>query len=570
MRTLSVGTQGRGMAAALTLAEAVVPVLLLIAAFAVRAWAAAPIDFPVTEPSAYYWGVARNLVEGRGLVSDALWTYPAGVPTFPRPAFEMWLPLPALLAALPMALLGTSYESAQLSSVVLGALVAPLAWLLGRGAALARGLSRGRVAMVALGSGLAGAVLPPLLVADVAPESTTPFTVLALTIALLMPTTRETTRPRRATVARITVGLLLGLAYLCRNEAIYLGLAYLIFTLADGRWPLSARLSQLLPTVVAGALTVLPWLVRDLLVLGTPIPGGTLELALMTRNEQLFASAERPTLRAFVDAGLMGMVLRQVAALGRNLADVILFPMGPMGAIGILTLLAAIIGRVPRLFSSSPLKVLVLVGLTIYLVSSLVFPVASAWGTFRHAAGPLLVGLSVVAVLGLDAFVAAVGHRRGWQRSNAWLAPLAALVLTVPLALLQVWLFNAQGTALEDRYGRLAAALETLPQLDDAPRAGDAPGTQAAVMSDHPIWLAEAIRRPVAALPDESPTQVWRLARRLDVPLLVVIDRRGRYPAIIDIRRGECFRPVSGSADRFAGARVVTFDPRSCPPEAPR
>ena len=35
-------------------------------------------------------------VEGRGLVSDALWSYQTPPLVFPRPAFEVWLPLPTL------------------------------------------------------------------------------------------------------------------------------------------------------------------------------------------------------------------------------------------------------------------------------------------------------------------------------------------------------------------------------------------------------------------------------------------------------------------------------------------
>ena len=40
-----------------------------------RAYFAAQIVFPKPEDTAYYVGVARNLLEGRGLVSDALWSY---------------------------------------------------------------------------------------------------------------------------------------------------------------------------------------------------------------------------------------------------------------------------------------------------------------------------------------------------------------------------------------------------------------------------------------------------------------------------------------------------------------
>lgn len=68
----------------------------------------------------------RNLVEGRGLASDALWSYATPPLSLPKPAFEIWIPMASFLAALPMAVLGTSFAAAQVSSVLLGALVAPL------------------------------------------------------------------------------------------------------------------------------------------------------------------------------------------------------------------------------------------------------------------------------------------------------------------------------------------------------------------------------------------------------------------------------------------------------------
>jgi len=78
-------------------------------AVAVRIWAAGTINFPRPEDTAYYVGVARSLVEGHGLTSNAIWSYGTPPLAFPRPAFEVWLPLPSLLAAIPMALLGTTF-----------------------------------------------------------------------------------------------------------------------------------------------------------------------------------------------------------------------------------------------------------------------------------------------------------------------------------------------------------------------------------------------------------------------------------------------------------------------------
>ena len=44
-------------------------------ALVLRIWAASLVTFPIPEDTAYYYGVARNLVEGRGLVSDAVWSF---------------------------------------------------------------------------------------------------------------------------------------------------------------------------------------------------------------------------------------------------------------------------------------------------------------------------------------------------------------------------------------------------------------------------------------------------------------------------------------------------------------
>src|SRR4249920_1525071 len=103
---------------------------IFLVALLIRAWFASQIDFPQLQDAAYYVGVSRNLVEGRGLVSDSIWSYQTPPLVFPRPAFEVWLPLPSVLAAIPMALLGATFASSQVFAVVTGAVVPVLAWRL--------------------------------------------------------------------------------------------------------------------------------------------------------------------------------------------------------------------------------------------------------------------------------------------------------------------------------------------------------------------------------------------------------------------------------------------------------
>src|SRR5207244_6164693 len=118
-----VGPRGRPMSRREALLSAG---LVYVVALVVRAWAATQITFPRPEDVAYYVGVARNLVDGRGLISDAIWSFQTPPLSFPRPAFEVWLPLPSFLMAIPMLILGPTLAAAQVATILIGGLVAVL------------------------------------------------------------------------------------------------------------------------------------------------------------------------------------------------------------------------------------------------------------------------------------------------------------------------------------------------------------------------------------------------------------------------------------------------------------
>ncbi len=171
----------------MTRREAVVSALIVfVIALAVRIVFAGQVVFPKPEDAAYYVDVARNVVQGRGLVSDAIWSFQTPPLEFPRAAFEVWLPLPTLLAAIPMVVLGATFAAAQVASVVVGALVPVLAWRLAADVAGERHLPTGRARTLAIGTGLTTAVYLPLVLHSALPDSTMPFTVLVLTACLLM------------------------------------------------------------------------------------------------------------------------------------------------------------------------------------------------------------------------------------------------------------------------------------------------------------------------------------------------------------------------------------------------
>lgn len=517
----------------------------------VRALFAPQIVFPKPEDSAYYVGVARNLVEGRGLVSDALWSYQTPPLIVPRSAFEVWLPLPTLLAAIPMAFLGPSFASSQVSSVLVGAIVPVLAWRLAADAAEERGFATGRARSLAVGAGLTTAVYLPLILGSTVPDSTMPFTALALGGCLLMTRLVRDPRGARLTDARlIALGVLLGLSAMTRNETIWLALVWVGMAWLATKATTAEKLRLIGVVAVVALVVFTPWAYRDLQTFGSPFPGQAATNALYVTGFDVFAWADPPTLSRYLDQGVGSLAEARVEGTLHNLINVLVVLGLPLSVIGLLGLPWQARGRAIR-----PLLWLTLI---VFWFTSLVFPVATQWGTFLHGAGPVHVLLVLSALLTLDAVIAWVGQRRGWTRPVAWLGPALGVfgALLFSVTLLPTYGSGSVATAhLYAELGRRAAAAGH--PLD---------GTAGPVISNFPIWLAETQRIPTLGLPNEPPNDVLDLARSFPGTHLVVLveAQSPHWPA--DLSNGspgaECFRQVDlgpgppGERDPLAATQV--------------
>ncbi|HEX7495946.1 MAG TPA: hypothetical protein VF349_04885 [Candidatus Limnocylindrales bacterium] len=525
-------------------------------AFAVRAIAAAAVGFPVPEDTAYYAGVARNVVEGRGLISDALWSYQTQPLTVPRAAFEVWMPLPSLLAALPMAVLSAAnwFRAAQVVSVMAGSTLAVLAWRLGADVAGEMHLPVGRARTLAVGAGVVASLLGPLVVYGALPDSTALFAVLALAACLLMARIasgyRSGANAGAANRQLVALGMLIGLAALTRSEAIWLGLAWLAIVWRGlpsrtvDRSPTAETAERagirspayrferlrlvLMPGVVA-VLIFLPWAVRNWLTFGSPLPGQTLKNALYISYFDVFAYRDQPSLAGYLAQGPAALIGMHLAGFGHNMLDVLIIPAFPVGLIGLLVL--------PRVWRLTSLRPLILAALLTFAVTSLLFPVSTRSGTFLHAAGAVLVLLIVSCLAALDALIAWVARLRHWTRPVAWLGPAFAIAAIFPLTVVSVSAISSQAGDIRARYDALPAAMA---------RAG-VPLGDGPVITDFPIWLAESARIRTLALPDEPPDAVLDLARHFGAKLLIVQnDGLRQWPGILNgaAAAAECFKEV--------------------------
>jgi hypothetical protein len=590
--------------------------LVFVVALVIRAWAATQATFPRPEDTAYYVDVAGNVLAGRGLTTDAIWSYGTPPLSFPRPAFEVWLPMATVLDLVPMVLfgglLGSAFAAAQVASILVGSVVAVLAWRLAADIAADRGLPTGRARTLALGTGLAAAVYLPLVLFSVQPDSTMPFAALVLGAVLVMrraadaaaasgiaiAAVPEERRPRfspspfapcarrrmsmaldwpthtqgplglralRAlglrsfdrTLGRAGCSASAGLA-MTRNEAIWLALARVIVAwsmtrrrvdrsplpsraTADRRRPPSRSPSSRRGRSATGC-------VRQ------PLPGQALSNALFLDGRDVFAWANPPTLERYLGAGLGTLVGLRVTGFFHNLGSVLLLLGVPISAVGLIALRWTVRGPA--------LRSLVAFSLTTFLVATLVFPVATTWGTFLHAAGAIHVLVLVSALLALDWLIQRVGEARSWTRPVAWLGATLAVGGSLLLTSVLLPVDAAAGHATASRYAALPGALSTA----GAPLPSDG----SPVISDFPIWLAAETGVHAIALPNESPADILDLAQTFDAGMLIVdANTEGQWQRIFNPETlgAECFQPVplpSTADDALADLRafrIVCYKP---------
>ena len=420
-----------------------------------------------------------------------------------------------------------------------------LAWRLAADVAAERALEPGRARTLAVGTGLTAAVYLPLLLHAVQPDSTILFGVLAVGACLLM--TRVLRDPRGARLLDprlLTMGLLVGAAALTRNEALWVAMVWAWLAIRRGGSPLPERLRLIGVVAVVSLLVFAPWAARDWIVFGNPLPGQAVSNALSVTGFDIFAWNDPPTLSRYLAVGPARLIEMRVEGLAHNVFNVLVFLGIPLSVIGILAL--------PWQARDRALRPVVLVSALAFLVTSLLFPVATTWGTFLHAAAPVHVLIIVSALGALDAGLARLGGRMGWTRPIAWLGAVLAVGGSALFAVALVPILAARARDTARTFAVLAGEMAAI----GAPLDGARP-----VIADFPIWLAETQRVPTLALPDEAPSDVLDLAEEFGARWLIMTnDDHGAWPAILDggpiLRRPASRRSSSRSLTTRRGRAV--------------
>ncbi|MBA2264358.1 MAG: glycosyltransferase family 39 protein, partial [Chloroflexi bacterium] len=291
--------------------------VLGIVALLVRAGAALLVgDAPYLDP-AYYELVARRLASGEGFTVPVLWSFleVGGVlpaePHLPLPSNGHWMPLTSILAAGSMALFGDSRLAAQLPSIVLGAALVPATAL------VAWDLWHSR--RVALVSGMLALFAGPMLLYVPMVDSFALFGTAGA--AALYASTRAV---RDASGGRwlVLAGVAAAVATLTRIDGLLLGIAPLTAWLIRrgiGPWRAAGRpigLGWVFGAVLTAAVVLAPWLVRQWLVFGTPLPSaGGHTLWITSYNEQ-FSIGHRVDLGTYLAWGPINVLGSKLTSWG--------------------------------------------------------------------------------------------------------------------------------------------------------------------------------------------------------------------------------------------------------------
>ncbi len=456
----------------------------------------------------YYFNAAKRLVEGHGLSDPYLWTYYNAPEVLPGPSHTYWMPLASLVVAAGMAVGGATFRAAQVPSVLCYVGLVFIAFRLSE----------------RLGAGRRGAWMAALLVmfsGFYVPfwVTTGTFALYGVIGALALLALGRAAEGRQLRWYAIS-GTLGGLAHLTRADGALLVLVLVVVAfwrsgVSDWRGGLRAAGAGLL---VYG-LVMAPWFVRNLDVLGTPLPLGGADTIWMRSYDELVRYPPGASARDFLSWGLGPILRSRLNVLANNLGTFVAVEtwvvLGPF----------ALLGWWHRR-SLALMQGFAVYAAALHFVMTFVFAFPGYRGGLFHSSAALLPFWAALSVVGLDEGIAWATRRRRWRPGEAAVVfHSAAVVLALALTL------NALGAKLN---GWNDKGLFYRQIADDLP-----PG--AVIMCNDPAALYYHTGLGGVVVPDSDPAVVPEIAARYGVTHLVLdVNRTAPFSGLF---AGEDARP---------------------------
>lgn len=397
-------------------------IILLVVSLITRAIVAAYVTQPSYADAAYYFDVAKNLASWHGFIEDFIYIYLTPAKSVVHPSNFYWMPLTSIIMAPFLALFGTSWQVAQIPITLLSATLPLLAYWIGRDIFQSRRYALA-IALFTLFEG------PLYSLYFATTDCFALYSWLGL-LALIGMYQGWRGRPWYFALAGIPIGL----ANLTRVDGELLlvvgGLIWLCSHKVKDRkgnffWK-SSENTQLHPIPWQALLgmcicylwTMAPWFLRNIALIGSPLPTWGTKTIWLTSYEDFFSFHKIISAQAYFSWGLVNILASKLIALAFNLLML-------AGAVYI-PLPFAILGMWIERKRAESLPFLIYL-ILLYTILALVFTFPTMHGSFFHSLTAILPILHGWSIVGMDATIAYMSKQFRKAYRTARKAKFAAL-----------------------------------------------------------------------------------------------------------------------------------------------
>lgn len=486
------------------LSPAIITIIVLSAALLLRLLLALKSCHPGHGDSAFYFTLARNIVNGRGFVIDYIWQYLTIPENITHNAVEFWMPLSSVIMAAGMAVFNKSLFAALIPGILSGLLVPIIVYF------WSRYFSESR--FVQLGSAGLTLFLPTLVAFSIITDSTV-YYVLFVSVAFLF-----MTKAHQKPIYFIHSAAFIGLAHLTRQDSILL-LPVLLLMIFLSNLRLTARLRWLIFSAIVYVIVFSPVWLSNIRQFGAPLSPGPSKAMFITSHEDLYSYSKDLNWSGYSKWGIGNMVSSRAKAAADNIKTLYDSTGGPI----LILALAGLIGLSYsgdwrnrwRLYLPPILYALILI-----FFYSIIVPYNAEGGAFHRSALSICPFLIIIAV---DFIYRQINSRK---------------IATILIWLIGFYLFGYSSLLsvnLVKKHNLLNAQMNELKEVLKSQIVSD---QEIILMTRNPWEVHYSTGFKTMQIPNNDLDTIYKVAKRYGANYLIL---PGQRPELDCLLNGSCF-----------------------------